>query len=174
VKEKTQEKSAEEKTETSAEPEESQKPAEPELSAEETSESEKLTCTVYVSCTTVLDHMDEVSEAAKSLVPSSGYLLGSVTVEFAEGETIFAILRRVLQENGIAMEYSQSVVYSSAYIEGIGGLYEFDVGELSGWMYSVNGVFPRYGCSNQTVQNGDTIAWLYTCDLGGDIGGSNF
>lgn len=40
------------------------------------------------------------------------------------------------------MESNWTPAYNSAYIEGIGNLYEFDCGNLSGWMYSVNGVWP--------------------------------
>ena len=57
------------------------------------------------------------------------------------------------------------------YIEGINNLYEFDVGNTSGWMYKVNGWFPNYGCSRYQLQNGDVIEWVYTCDLGDDVGG---
>lgn len=41
----------------------------------------------------------------------------------------------------------------------------------SGWMYSVNDWYPNYGCSCYTVQPGDVICWVYTCDLGQDVGG---
>ena len=61
-------------------------------------------------------------------------------------------------------------MYNSHYIEGINNLYEFDCGELSGWMYSVNGWYPNYGCSRYQVQDGDVIEWHYTCDLGEDLG----
>ena len=37
-------------------------------------------------------------------------------------------------------------------------------------MYSVNGVWPDYGCSGYTLHDGDTIVWSYTCDLGRDVG----
>ena len=63
-------------------------------------------------------------------------------------------------------------MYNSAYIEGINNLYEFDCGELSGWMYKVNGWFPNYGCSACKVENGDDIVWCYTCKgFGKDVGG---
>jgi hypothetical protein len=55
-------------------------------------------------------------------------------------------------------------------IAGINNLYEFDVGELSGWMYKVNGWYPNYGCSRYQVKDGDLIEWNYTCDLGRDLG----
>jgi hypothetical protein len=38
-------------------------------------------------------------------------------------------------------------------------------------MYKVNGWFPNYGCSRYGLKDGDVICWVYTCDLGKDIGG---
>jgi uncharacterized membrane-anchored protein len=58
------------------------------------------------------------------------------------------------------------------YIQGINNIYEFDAGALSGWMYRVNGWFPNYGASRYVVQQGDVIEWVYTCDLGRDVGGA--
>ena len=38
-------------------------------------------------------------------------------------------------------------------------------------MYNVNGWFPNYGCSRYMLKDGDKIEWVYTCDLGADVGG---
>ena len=89
---------------------------------------------------------------------------------FSEGDTVFDVLQRVCRAQGIHMESNWTPAYNSAYIEGIGNLYEFDCGNLSGWMYSVNGVWPDYGCSSCTLHDGDTVVWSYTCDLGRDVG----
>ena len=56
-------------------------------------------------------------------------------------------------------------------IEGIGNLYEFDCGELSGWMYTVNGQAPNYGCSQYQLEDGDVVEWIYSCDMGRDANG---
>ena len=40
-------------------------------------------------------------------------------------------------------------------------------------MYKVNGWFPNYGASRYQIQEGDIIEWVYTCDLGRDVGGFN-
>lgn len=50
------------------------------------------------------------------------------------------------------------------------GLDEFSCGALSGWMYRVNGEFPNYGCSRYRLSDGDKIEWVYTCNLGKDVG----
>ena len=37
-------------------------------------------------------------------------------------------------------------------------------------MYRVNGTFPNKGCSSYLLSDGDTVEWVYTCDLGKDVG----
>ena len=128
-------------------------------------------CTISISCATILDSMDLCAEEKRGLVPSDGWILSPTEVCFEDGDSVFDVLLRVCREGKIHMEYSNTPIYDSAYIEGIGNLYEFDAGELSGWMYSVGGIFPNYGCSSYTLSDGDVIAWQYTCDLGNDIGG---
>lgn len=128
------------------------------------------TCTISISCETILDNMDKCAESKKALVPEDGIILPATEVTFSEGESVYDVLQRVCKENKIHMESSFTPVYNSAYIEGIHNLYEFDVGKLSGWMYAVNGWFPNYGCSRYQVRDGDVVEWRYTCDLGEDLG----
>ena len=128
-------------------------------------------CTISVVCNTILDNMDNLTEGKEVLVPEDGIIYGAAAVEFEEGESVFDVLLREMKNNNIHMEYSATPAYNSTYIEGINNLYEFDCGALSGWMYKVNGVYPSYGSSKYILQDGDVIEWIYTCDLGRDIGG---
>jgi len=129
------------------------------------------TCTVSISCETILENPDRLDAEKADLVPADGILLAPAAVKFAEGESAFDVLKRVCRESKIHMEFSETPVYQSAYIEGIGNLYEFDCGEGSGWMYRVNGEFPNVGCSRYALADGDTVEWVYTCDFGADVGG---
>lgn len=131
------------------------------------------TCTLSISCATILANMADLDPDKTALVPADGWILAPTTVTFSEGESVFDVLRRVCRERAIHMEYTDTPAYGSAYLEGIGNLYELDCGPLSGWMYSVNGWFPNYGCSRYTLRDGDVVRWVYTCDLGEDVGGSN-
>ena len=136
------------------------------------------TCTISISCDTILNNWEawdewdaETAAAKKPLVPADGVILSATTASFSEGESVYDVLQRVCRENGIHMEASWTPMYNSAYVEGINNLYEFDVSQGSGWMYRVNGWFPNYGCSRYALQNGDVVEWVYTCDLGYDVGG---
>ena len=131
------------------------------------------TCTISISCVTVLDNLEQCDPEKVELIPEGGWVLEPTTVTFYEGESVFNVLQRTCKQKKIHMEYMDTPIYNSAYIEGIHNLYEFDVGELSGWMYNVNGWFPNYGCSRYQLRDGDEICWVYTCDLGEDTGGRN-
>lgn len=127
-------------------------------------------CSISISCKTILDHMDELKESKREFVPEDGWILKKTEVPFYEDESVYDVLSRICQEKKIHMEASFSPVYNSSYIEGIGQLYEFDCGKLSGWTYKVNDISPSYGCSEWKVQDNDEIVWAYTCDLGKDVG----
>ena len=114
--------------------------------------------------------MENLKESKKEFLPADGVILRKTTVTFKEGETVFDVLKRVCKENNIQMESSYTPGYDNYYIEGINQIYEKDCGTKSGWMYSVNGTFPNYGCSDYKLKNGDEVEWRYTCDLGEDIG----
>ncbi|MDR2156667.1 MAG: DUF4430 domain-containing protein [Clostridiales Family XIII bacterium] len=141
--------------------------------ADDGSETEKtLSVTLRIDCLTILNNRSLLRQGKERLVPADGVIMGERRALFTEGETVFDVLKRETRAGGILMEFSTSPVYGSAYIEGINNLYEFDCGDLSGWMYSVNGWYPNYGCSQYTLKDGDAIRWSYTCDLGADLGAS--
>lgn len=131
----------------------------------------QMTATLSVRCDTLLDNLDKMNPKKVELVPKDGVIFPATKVTFYEGESVFNILQREMKKNKIHMEFENTPKYNSAYIEGIHNLYEFDGGELSGWMYKVNGWYPNYGCSRYQVKEGDLIEWVYTCDLGRDVGG---
>ena len=125
---------------------------------------------ISIRCDTAVGN-ERLRAGKAPFVPSNGIILATRTVSFTEGETVFNVLQRETRAAGIQMEFSSNPMFNSVYIEGINNLYEFDCGELSGWMYKVNGWFPNYGCSQYMLQPGDVIEWVYTCDLGSDVGG---
>ena len=150
-------------------PEGKPKPVEPE--DQDVDKGKTYTCTFSIECSTILNNLSMLEPDKLEMVPSGGVILKKTTVTFYEGESVFDVLQRLCKEKGIHLESSWTPIYNSAYIEGIHNLYEFDCGELSGWMYRVNGWYPNYGSSRYQLKDGDTVEWRFTCDLGNDIGG---
>ena len=145
-------------------------PSEPEAS-EDVPSGAAYTCTLSVSCATILDNLALLDKEKHELVPADGWILSPRIVTFYEGESVFDLLRRTMTDLKCHLEFSFTPLYNSVYIEGINNLYEFDVGESSGWMYEVNDWFPNYGISRYQLRDGDVVQFHYTCDLGIDVGG---
>ena len=156
-----------------SEPTEEVKSAQPAESSSNTEKptSDSFVVTLSVRCDTILVNMDQLTPEKRGLVPPNGVIFPVTQVPGYSEENVFNILQREMKKAGIQLEFTQTPLYNSAYIESINNLYEFDVGELSGWMYKVNGEFPGYGCSRYQIKSGDVIEFLYSCDLGYDIGG---
>ncbi len=137
----------------------------PPMSGDTEASDKALTCTMSVTCGEILGRMPQLAPEKRSLIPEDGVIFKESTVSFYEGESVFNLLVREMKKNKIHLEFVNTPAYGSAYIEGIANIYEFDCGELSGWTYRVNGVFPNYGCSKYRLKEGDRVEWIYTCDL---------
>ncbi|MEY8364623.1 DUF4430 domain-containing protein [Anaerovoracaceae bacterium 41-7] len=134
-------------------------------------ESKNITVSIEIRCDTLAQDLSKLENPAlEAYVPSDGTILPTTKVTVKEGSTVFDVLNKVCRDKKIHVESSYTPAFGSYYIEGINYLYEFDGGNLSGWMYKVNGWFPNYGCSAYTLKDGDSIVWAYTCDLGEDVG----
>lgn len=132
-------------------------------------ETGELKCKLDIRCDTVFNNLSKLEDSKEEFIPKDGIIL-SEEVEFSDGETAFEILRKVLKEKKIPFEFEKSPTQNAIYIEGINNLYEFDCGELSGWIYSINGEFPEKSIGNYKPQNGDKIEIMYSCDSGEDVG----
>ena len=130
-----------------------------------------VTVTLEIRCDTLSSDMSKLENPAiEDYIPEDGTILAKSTYKGTTDNTVFDALNTLCRNNDIQLEFSYTPIYESYYIEGINYLYEFDGGNLSGWMYKVNGWFPNYGCSSYYLSDGDVIEWVYTCDLGKDVG----
>ncbi|MCL2388518.1 MAG: DUF4430 domain-containing protein [Defluviitaleaceae bacterium] len=122
---------------------------------------ESFTVTLSVNANTIPHH---------ELVPEDGVIFHATEVTAYEGESVFDVLNREMRNAGIHLVVRRTPIFDSVYIEAINNIFEFDEGPLSGWKYRVNGEFISIGASLYLVQPDDVIEWLYTLDLGRDIG----
>ena len=104
-----------------------------------------------------------ISDKVKAKMPENGLFLKKTTVNITASDTVYSILQKVCKAKNIALDAEYSTMFSTEYIRGIGYLYEKEAGDMSGWLYRVNGKLPNYGASNYSVKAGDHIEWLYTC-----------
>ena len=83
-------------------------------------------------------------------------------------ETAYSLLRRT----GLNI-VSRGTALHGRYVVSINGWGEFSDGPHSGWMVRVNGVFPTVSASLVELRNGDVVEWLFTRNLGDDLGGGS-
>lgn len=100
-------------------------------------------------------------------IPDDGIILKEATFKIEKGDTVYDILCEAARQYKIQFEAEGK--NELAYIRGINYIYEFDFGDLSGWMYFVNGREPSVGCGSYELSDGDVIVWNYTCNLGEDL-----
>ncbi len=120
--------------------------------------------TITIRCDTVAGRADHI--------PADGVILAETEIILDEGSTAYDQLVAAVKEYSIQMDNNGSS--RQAYIAGINYLYEFDYGELSGWMFAVNGEFASVGCGEYKLKEGDRVEWLYTTNLGKDLGVEEF
>ncbi|MCH5296472.1 MAG: DUF4430 domain-containing protein [Ruminococcus sp.] len=136
----------------------------------------ELTCTISISCATILNNLDKFNPEKIELVPEDGWILKPTKVTFNEGESAYDLLVRVCKENKIHMSAKWTPLYNSHYIESINNIKEFDCPtdrfhNTSGWMYCVNGWYPNYGVSRYELKKDDIVEFNYSCvGLGADLG----
>lgn len=90
-------------------------------------------------------------------------------IEIKDGDTVLDALIAADQKHTLHLDF-RGGQGSRAYVQGIDNVYEFDRGQGSGWMFRVNGVFPNRGAGVIPLKDGDRIEWLYTMNLGEDLG----
>lgn len=118
--------------------------------------------TLTIRCDTVAGKTDN------EYIPENGIILDTTEFEISDGDTVYDILSEAAAKYKIHIEGTGGEV--SAYIEGINYLYEFDFGDLSGWLYYVNGSQSSTSCSKYELKDNDIIEWHYSCEMGKDIG----
>ncbi len=102
-----------------------------------------------------------------SAVRENGVLIAEITVGIKDGDTVFDVITEAARRAGVLLDFDAS----GTYLRGIGGVSEFDYGDLSGWKYSVNGVYPPVSCAEYTVSENDIIVWEYVTEPDSSLAG---
>ena len=121
------------------------------------------TVTMEIRCDTIAGRAEHI--------PADGVILPPTAFDIEAGDTVLDILTEAAQTCGIQVENKGSAggAHGMVYISGINYIYEYDFGDLSGWVYHVNGIAPSRSCGEYELSDGDRVEWLYTCEIGHDL-----
>ena len=80
-------------------------------------------------------------------------------VDLSEGATVYdALVATGADVNASDSDYGM-------YVQGINGLATGDFGDMSGWMFEVNGEMAEVGCSQYELKDGDVVTWTYVTEF---------
>lgn len=142
--------------------------------------------------------------SADAFVLGSDYIIYPMKVEIRPGDTAASVFMRAMNMNGVYGEYDGSETDGfylkslggadftpniepelEAWLDGLvtyyepeswsrGTLGQFDITDMSGWMFFQNGEMPQVGMSGCSVSDGDVISVRFTLAYGMDLGGDVF
>lgn len=129
----------------------------------ESDDAPKLTCTVEIRCDELVDNEALTNEDILPFIAEDGAILAAAAVEFAEGDTVFDVLKTVTKDNKIPMDFEESS--ATTFVKGINNIYGGELGDMSGWLYQVNEESPNVGCADYVLQDGDAVVWYYSAGM---------
>ena len=115
--------------------------------------------------TTIAIRCDKVA-GQRDYIPADGVVLPVTEMELNRGATAAEQLVAAARMHNIHIENEGGV---SDYISGMAYLYEYDFGDLSGWVFCVNGEVAAVGCGEYVLSEGDSVEWVYSLEMGMDI-----
>lgn len=101
---------------------------------------------------------------SEKVVPKNGIILKETFIDFKQGQSAYDVLKLICRQNNIIL--SVKGFGEQVYIAGINGLKEFDGGQNSGWLYTINGKMPEVGVGSYKLEDGDKIQLRYTVNIG--------
>lgn len=118
------------------------------------------TVTMQIRC-------DKIKDQDLDYIPEDGIILDTTEFAIDSDDTVYDILTEAARKYTLHLESTGGD--GMKYMSGINYIYELDFGDLSGWVYYVNGERPSVGCDAYTLKDGDEIEWHYSLELGNDI-----
>jgi len=118
------------------------------------------TVTMQIRC-------DKIKDQDLDYIPEDGIILDTTEFAIDSDDTVYDILTEAARKYTLHLESTGGD--GMKYMSGINYIYELDFGDLSGWVYYVNGERPSVGCDAYTLKDGDVIEWHYSLELGNDI-----
>ena len=111
--------------------------------------SSSVSVKITVDCTAAVGKVDGIPN----------YYLNGFEIELEAGATAFTATKAACAKAGVSLTATKTMY--GEYISAIGSLAEKATSRYSGWTYTVNGTYPPKAADKYTLENGDTIKWIY-------------
>ena len=122
----------------------------------------EINCSIEIDCGYIWNHEEDLLESKVEFVPQDGMILAETEVTVEQGDTAFDLLEEICDEQDIHLDAEDGSW--GKYVKGIGQIYGGDCGEMSGWMFKINGEYADVGSEVYELAEGDLISWVFICD----------
>ncbi|MBR6534858.1 MAG: DUF4430 domain-containing protein [Clostridia bacterium] len=95
-------------------------------------------------------------------VSDNGIIVSETKIGFFEHQSVYDILLSLSKTHKFTLDVSGKGEF--AYIRAINGIAEHKYGNMSGWVYTVNGISPHLSCGAYYPSDNDVIRIYYTTD----------
>lgn len=119
------------------------------------------TVTLEIRCDALTDI------ASGEYIPEDGTILPTIEFALYEGDTVYDLLTRAARQHRLHVDASGGD--GMKYVKGLHHLYEQAYGELSGWLYLVNGETASLSCDQYLLTDSDHVSWQYSLEMGRDL-----
>lgn len=120
---------------------------------------ETVTISLTVDCSNAVKQQNDVALA----LTEDGILYSNTSMTLPKGSTVYDALKATDLVLGAETSTYGMYVYS------IQSLASGACGTMSGWMFLVNDEMAMDSCDVLTLQEGDSVRWVFSCDGGEDI-----
>lgn len=114
-----------------------------------TKKKDTISVNVTVDCTAAVGKVDGIPN----------YYLNNFEIDLEKGSTAYSATKAACAKAGVSLTATKTMY--GEYISAIGSLAEKATSKYSGWTYTVNGTYPPKAADKYTLENGDTIKWIY-------------
>ena len=111
--------------------------------------------TLSINCNVIKDKVEN-----SVIIDNAEFLIN-------EGETAYDILQQAVVQNKIQLETSGAK--GSEYVVSINNIYQQEHGDLSGWLFYINGEMALTSMAQCELKPGDKIEILYSTNFGEDL-----
>ena len=111
--------------------------------------------TLSINCNVIKDKVEN-----SVIIDNAEFLIN-------EGETAYDILQQAVVQNKIQLETSGAK--DSEYVVSINNIYQQEHGDLSGWLFYINGEMALVSMAQCELKPGDKIEILYSTNFGEDL-----
>ncbi len=111
--------------------------------------------TISINCNTIKDKVE------------NPVILDSAEFKINKGETVYDILLEATAKNKIHLETEGEK--GSEYVVAVNNIYQMAYGEMSGWLFYINGEMAMTSMAQYELTPGDKIEILYSTNFGEDL-----